>query len=70
MPRLNCMLGGDMETTSGGREEATWGEEEGGALTLRALEVGGNCLEGDRGEETGEEREEVRRRSKAGEGEG
>ena len=36
--------------------------EEGGALTRRDFEVGGNCLEGERGDEAGEEREEVRAR--------
>jgi hypothetical protein len=61
VPRENWMFGGDMEMTSGAGEEGGWGAEEGGAETRRDLEVGGNCFAGERGEEAGEEREEVRR---------
>ena len=65
VPRENWMLGGDMETTSGAGELGGCAAE-GGAETRRDLEEG-NCLVGERGEEAGEQREEVRRRRSAGE---
>lgn len=58
-------VGGDMETTSGAGELGGCAAE-GGAETRRDLEEG-NCLVGERGEEAGEQREEVRRRRSAGE---
>ena len=70
MPIENWMLGGDMETTSGAGEQGVGtgcGPAEGGADTLLDFEVGGNCLLGERGEEAGDEREEVLRLSRAGE---
>ena len=71
MPIENWMLGGDMETTSGAGEQGVLGTgcgpADGGADTLLDFEVGGNCLLGERGEEAGEEREEVLLLRRAGE---
>ena len=70
MPIENWMLGGDIETTSGAGEQGVGtccGPAEGGADTLLDFEVGGNCLWGERGEEAGDEREEVLRLRRAGE---
>ena len=69
MHLIHLRLGGDMETTSGAGEQGVGtgcGPAEGGADTLLDLEVGGNCLLGERGEEAGDEREDVLRLRRAG----
>ena len=65
------ILSAVIDTNYGESEQGNvWGLEEGSTLPRRNLEVRGNCLEGEQGNEAGEKREEVRCLKRTGEREG